>query len=110
MKRILCSDWLPERVRWAQLARLGCPALVPPEKVQSFIGQVCLVKMAGMGRGEKRANIQLVQTVKCGAIMESGGKKEEEGERKTGNKFPWPHPTVPLFSPLCLFFAHAHPI
>ena len=28
MKRTLCSDWLPERARWAYLARSGLPALV----------------------------------------------------------------------------------
>ena len=27
MKRILCSDWLPERARWAYLAPSGLPAL-----------------------------------------------------------------------------------
>ena len=29
MKRILCSDWLPEQAKWAYLARLGLPALFP---------------------------------------------------------------------------------
>ena len=29
MKRILCSDWLPERARWAHLARSGLPAIFP---------------------------------------------------------------------------------
>ena len=28
MQGILCSDWLPERARWAYLARSGFPALV----------------------------------------------------------------------------------
>ena len=32
MKRILCSDWLPEQARWAHLARLRLPALVPRTK------------------------------------------------------------------------------
>ena len=32
MKRIPCSDWLPERARWAHLARSGLPALVPRTK------------------------------------------------------------------------------
>ena len=32
MKRILCSDWLPERARWAHLARSGLPALIPRMK------------------------------------------------------------------------------
>ena len=27
MKPILCSDWLPERAKWAYLARSGFPAL-----------------------------------------------------------------------------------
>ena len=29
MKRLLCSDWLPERARWAYLASSGFPALFP---------------------------------------------------------------------------------
>ena len=33
MKRILCSDWLPERARWAQLTYSGFPAFVPQEQV-----------------------------------------------------------------------------
>ena len=33
MKRILRSNWLPERARWAHLARSGFPALVPQEQV-----------------------------------------------------------------------------
>ena len=32
MKRILCSDWLPERGRWVYRACSGFPALVPQEK------------------------------------------------------------------------------
>ena len=32
MKLILCSDWLPERARWAYLARSGLPALVPQKR------------------------------------------------------------------------------
>ena len=57
MKRILCSDWLPERARWAYLARSGLPALVPQKRNsvgvifwpynKSFIDQACSVKMAG---------------------------------------------------------------
>ena len=53
-KRILHSDWLPERARWAHLSRWGCPGLVPQVKVLFlaivnpllvFIDQVCSVKM-----------------------------------------------------------------
>ena len=32
MKRILCSDWLPEWARWAHLPRSGLPALIPFKK------------------------------------------------------------------------------
>ena len=32
MKRILCSDWLSKRERWANLARLGLPALFPQKR------------------------------------------------------------------------------
>ena len=32
MKRILCSDWLPERARWASSSRSGFHGLVPQEK------------------------------------------------------------------------------
>ena len=32
MKRILCSDWLPERASWAYLARSVLPALVPQKR------------------------------------------------------------------------------
>ena len=56
MKRILGSDWLPERARWAYLARSGLPALVPQKRNsvgvmfwpynKSFIDQACSVKMA----------------------------------------------------------------
>ena len=56
-KRILFSDWLPERARWAYLARSGLPALVPQKRNsvgvifwpynESFIDQSCAVKMAG---------------------------------------------------------------
>ena len=48
MERILCSGWLPERARWAYLARWGLPALVPQKRnYKSFIDQACSVKMAG---------------------------------------------------------------
>ena len=57
MKRILCSDWLSERARWAYLARSGLPALVPQKRNsvgvmfwpynKSFIDQAFSVKMAG---------------------------------------------------------------
>ena len=29
MRRILCSDWLPERARWSDTARSGLPVLLP---------------------------------------------------------------------------------
>ena len=38
MKRILCSDWLPERGRWFYHACSGFPALVPQEK--SSLGHI----------------------------------------------------------------------
>ena len=57
MKRILCSDWLPEGVRWAYLVRSGLPALVPQKRNfvsvmfwpynKSFVDQACLIKIAG---------------------------------------------------------------
>ena len=57
MKQILCSDWLPERARWAYLAHSGLPVLVPQKRNsfgvifwpynKSFIDQACSVKMAG---------------------------------------------------------------
>ena len=55
MKRILCSDWLPERERLACLAR---PLFLAKAKFfgaifwpynKSFIGQACSVKMADIG-------------------------------------------------------------
>ena len=36
MKRILHSDWLPERARWDHLASSGFPALVPQGKSSLF--------------------------------------------------------------------------
>ena len=38
MKRILCSDWLPERGQWVYRACSGFPALVPQEK--SSLGHI----------------------------------------------------------------------
>ena len=38
MNRILCSDWLPERARWAHLARSGLPVLIPRKKKSSWSG------------------------------------------------------------------------
>ena len=77
MKRILCSDWLPEQASWAYLARSGLPALVPQKRNsvgvmfwpynKSFIDQAFSVKMAGYwprsffrfyGRKKELANIQ----------------------------------------------------
>ena len=51
MKRMLRSDWLPERPRWALPARLGFPALVLQETFscwpgnKSLIEQACSIKM-----------------------------------------------------------------
>ena len=51
MKRILRSDWLPKRARWAIPAPSGFPALVLQEKFscwpcdKSLIDQACSVKM-----------------------------------------------------------------
>ena len=36
VKGILCSDWLPERARWADLVRSGFPVLVLQVKVLFF--------------------------------------------------------------------------
>ena len=57
MKRILFSDWLPERARWAYLARSGFPALFPQKAKffgvifwlynKSIIDKACSVKIAG---------------------------------------------------------------
>ena len=33
MRRILCSDWLPERARWSDTARPGLPVFVPANKL-----------------------------------------------------------------------------
>ena len=46
MSGALCSDWLPERPRWAHLARSGFPAWPRQEKIswpenESFINQIC---------------------------------------------------------------------
>ena len=58
MKRILCSDWLPERARWAYFddARSGLTPLVPQKQNsvgvmfwpynKFFIDQTCSVNMA----------------------------------------------------------------
>ena len=52
MKRILRSDWLPVRARWAHLARSGFPCWFRKKKFsfwpynKSLIDQVFLVKMA----------------------------------------------------------------
>ena len=42
MKRILCYDWLPERARWAYLARSGFPALFPQKRksLVKFCGHI----------------------------------------------------------------------
>ena len=46
-------DWLPERVRWSDLARSGLAAVSRKQNFtqqpynKSFIDQVCSVKMAG---------------------------------------------------------------
>lgn len=54
MKRVLCSDWLPEQAVWAFLTHLGYPTFVPQEKKFSFWPnnkssihqiQACSVKM-----------------------------------------------------------------
>ena len=54
IKQILCSDWLPERVRWGHLARSGFPAFLSRKKKfcfwpynKSFIDQAWSVKIAG---------------------------------------------------------------
>lgn len=46
MSGALCSDWLPERPRWAHLARSGFPAWPRQEKIswpynESFLNQIC---------------------------------------------------------------------
>ena len=33
MRRILCSDWLPERARWSDTARPGLPVSFPQIKI-----------------------------------------------------------------------------
>ena len=40
MKQILCSHWLPERVRWAYRARSGFPALVPHARESFLFGHI----------------------------------------------------------------------
>ena len=57
MKRILCSDRLPEQARWAYFARSGLPALVLQKRNsvgvmfwpynKSFVDQARSIKMAG---------------------------------------------------------------
>ena len=45
MNQILCCDWLPERARWSNLARLRLPAVSCKKKSPKAIA--CSVKMAG---------------------------------------------------------------
>ena len=40
MKRILCSDWLPEWARWAHLPRSGLPASIPFKKKKIAWGRL----------------------------------------------------------------------
>ena len=47
MKRILCSDWLPERARWAYLVRSGLPALFRNLGVIFIITNPLLTKLFG---------------------------------------------------------------
>ena len=36
MRRILCSDWLPERARWSDTARPGLPVSFPQIKFRKI--------------------------------------------------------------------------
>ena len=47
MKWILCSDWLPERARWAYLACLGLPALLL-QKQNSLMYHISQLKAPGV--------------------------------------------------------------
>ena len=40
MRRILCSDWLPERARSSDIARLGLPASIPQVKFRQKFKRV----------------------------------------------------------------------
>ena len=56
MKGILCSDWLPERARWAYLTRVVTArakffGVIFWPFNKSFIYQACLVELAGYWPG-----------------------------------------------------------
>ena len=46
IRRILCSDWLPERLRWDHLARSGFPAFWSLKKIKVlFLERNLLIKL-----------------------------------------------------------------
>ena len=45
MKRVLYSDWLPERARWAYLACSGLPALIRKSEIFGHIRNPVLTKL-----------------------------------------------------------------
>ena len=79
MKRILFSDWLPERVRSANLAHSGFPPLVPQEKVPFILTR----PQSSLLRKERSAR---------------GDGKEERGREKR-RLSPFLLPITPRFSP-----------
>ena len=59
IKRVLCSDWLPERARWTRWAARDCPLCSRKSEIlwcvfrpynKSFIDRDCSVMMAGYWR------------------------------------------------------------
>ena len=57
MKRILCSDWLPEWARWAHLPRSGLPASIPFKK-KNCVRQIDKVRnsLDKVGDGDASSN------------------------------------------------------
>ena len=110
MKRILCFViGYPSGKDEPNFPARDVPLWSRKRKFKASLAKPVWSRRLDFGRsyGPRRKTIQLGQVVKCDALMESGGIKKEEGGGRTGNKFPWPHPTLPLFSPLGLFFTHA---
>ena len=61
MKRILCSDWLPERAKWAQLSPLGIACFDP---AQENIPWSELTKLVILGQCRRFSSKKLQKTVK----------------------------------------------
>ena len=87
MRRILCSDWLPERARWSDTARPGLPVSFPQIKFRQSSSEYVHESFLSLKLLSAMAKILFVISLSLWNQTRKSVHENENKENKNVDKF-----------------------